>query len=129
MLSARRSPVWVVCGRASRSRRAALEARGVTVIAVRARGGRPPLTRVLRELKRRGVWSLMVEGGSQVLGAFLREGLFDQVALFRGPLILGGRGSLPAFGGPDPKRLAQAARMRPAEPQPSSLFELWYAER
>jgi diaminohydroxyphosphoribosylaminopyrimidine deaminase/5-amino-6-(5-phosphoribosylamino)uracil reductase len=129
VLSARRSPVWVVCGRGPSARREALEASGVTVIPVRGRAGRPPLMRVLRELKRRGVWSLMVEGGSEVLGAFLRGGLFDQVALFRAPLILGGRRSLPAFGGPDPKRLAQAVPVRPADPQPSSLFELWYPER
>jgi diaminohydroxyphosphoribosylaminopyrimidine deaminase/5-amino-6-(5-phosphoribosylamino)uracil reductase len=124
--SARRSPVWVVCGRAPRARREALEARGVTVIRVLGRAGRPALPRVLRELKRRGVWSLMVEGGSEVLGAFLREKLFDEVALFRAPLILGGRGSVPAFGGPDPKRLAGGVRMRPADPQPSALFEVWY---
>jgi len=124
--SARRWPVWVVCARAPRARREALEARGVTVIRVLGRAGRPVLARVLRELKRRGVWSLMVEGGSEVLGAFLRGKLFDEVALFRAPLILGGRGSLPAFGGPDPKRLAGGVRMRPADPQPSALFEVWY---
>ena len=41
----------------------------------------------------------MVEGGSEVLGAFLAERLLDQLALFRAPLLLGGRGSRPAFGG------------------------------
>jgi diaminohydroxyphosphoribosylaminopyrimidine deaminase/5-amino-6-(5-phosphoribosylamino)uracil reductase len=124
--SARRSPVWVVCGRAPRARREALEASGVVVIPVTGRPGRPGLARVLRELKRRGVWSLMVEGGSEVLGAFLRGKLFDEVALFRAPLILGGRRGLPAFGGPDPKRLADAVRLRPGGPPAPDLFELWY---
>ena len=127
--SARRSPVWVVCGRASRARREALEARGVTVIQVSGHARRPPLARVLRELKRRGVWSLMVEGGSEMLGAFLHGDLFDQIALFRAPLILGGRRSLPAFAGPEPRRLSDAVRLRPADPAPSSLFELWYPDR
>jgi diaminohydroxyphosphoribosylaminopyrimidine deaminase/5-amino-6-(5-phosphoribosylamino)uracil reductase len=127
--SARRSPVWVFCGRAPGPRRAALEARGVTVLPISGAGGRPALTRVLAELKRRGVWSLMVEGGSEVLGGFLRAGLFDEVALFRAPLVLGGRDGLPAFGGPEPKRLSEAIRLRPADPQPSRLYELWYPER
>jgi riboflavin biosynthesis pyrimidine reductase len=67
----------------------------------------------------------MVEGGASVLGAFLHERLFDEVALFRAPLILGGRGSLPAFGGPEPRRLSDAVRLRPGGPAPG-LFELWY---
>jgi diaminohydroxyphosphoribosylaminopyrimidine deaminase/5-amino-6-(5-phosphoribosylamino)uracil reductase len=84
----------------------------------------------LRILRRRGVWSLMVEGGSEVLGSFLAARAFDQVALFRAPLLLGGRGSLPAFGGPDPVRLDAAVRMAPmANPlRPrgtAGLFETW----
>ena len=44
----------------------------------------------------------MVEGGAEVLGSSWPRRLFDEVALFRAPLLLGGRGSRPAFGGPDP---------------------------
>jgi hypothetical protein len=48
------------------------------------------------------------------------------VALFRAPLLLGGRGSLPAFGGPDPARLTGAIRMEAVtEPPPDPFFELW----
>jgi diaminohydroxyphosphoribosylaminopyrimidine deaminase/5-amino-6-(5-phosphoribosylamino)uracil reductase len=125
--TARRSPVWVVCGPPARARREALEARGVRVLPVPARGRvRPDLSRVLRELRQLGIWSLMVEGGSEVLGGLLRDRLFDQIALFRAPLILGGRGGLPAFGGPDPKRLSEGVRLRPADAPSSDLFELWY---
>ena len=34
----------------------------------------------------------MVEGGSELLGSFLAARAFDQLALFRAPLLLGGRG-------------------------------------
>jgi hypothetical protein len=85
----------------------------------------------------------MVEGGSEVLGAFLAARLLDAIALFRAPLLLGGRGR-PAFGGPDPTRLRQALRLSPRSPllrgrkaDPSlpgpwpehPLFELWYPRR
>lgn len=133
--SAPSSPVWVLCGRAGRSRRGLLERRGVTVIEGPGRG-RVPLKWALRELWRRGIRSLMVEGGAELLGSFLAERLFDQVALFRAPLLLGGRGSLSAFGGPDPGRIAQAVRLSPLGPlrarrpartalAPGS-YELWY---
>jgi dihydrofolate reductase len=58
----------------------------------------------------------MIEGGSELLGALLAARLFDQVVLFRGPLILGGRNTRPAFGGPDPARLADAIRVTPHSP-------------
>jgi diaminohydroxyphosphoribosylaminopyrimidine deaminase/5-amino-6-(5-phosphoribosylamino)uracil reductase len=83
-----------------------------------------------RTLFEHGLTSLMVEGGGEVLGSFLQARLFDQVALFRAPLLLGGRGSRPAFGGPDPKTIAEACRVvRAAADHPiagSNLFELWY---
>ena len=137
--SARRSPVWVFCVRADARRRRPLEARGVTVVKSPGRAGRVSLPWALREMRRLGIWSLMVEGGSELLGSFLAARLVDQVALFRAPLLLGGRGSRPAFGGPDPARLTQALRLTrrspllgrdrggEAMPRPGDeLFELWY---
>jgi riboflavin biosynthesis pyrimidine reductase len=67
----------------------------------------------------------MVEGGSEVLGSFLHARLFDQLALFRAPLLLGGRGSRPAFGGPDPRRIDQAVRLQRGEQPPGACYELW----
>jgi diaminohydroxyphosphoribosylaminopyrimidine deaminase/5-amino-6-(5-phosphoribosylamino)uracil reductase len=128
--SAHQAPVWVVCGsRAAPSRRRALGALGVTVVPVLAGSARPGLRNVLAELKRRGIWSVMVEGGSEVLGSFVRLRLFDQVALFRGPILLNGRHARPAFGGPDPRRLADAVRLHPELPSPPPLFELWSKAR
>jgi diaminohydroxyphosphoribosylaminopyrimidine deaminase/5-amino-6-(5-phosphoribosylamino)uracil reductase len=137
--SAPRSPVWVFCVRADAHRRRQLEARGVTVVKSPGRAGQVSLPWALREMRRRGIWSLMVEGGSELLGSFLAARLVDQVALFRAPLLLGGRGSRPAFGGPDPARVTDALRLTrrspllgrdrggEAMPRPGDeLFELWY---
>jgi len=130
--SARRWPVWVVTRAGDSRRRAALEKKGVIVLDVPGPGGQVPLVPALRILRRRGVWSLMVEGGSELLGSFLAARAFDQVALFRAPLLLGGKGSLPAFGGPDPRSVAAAVRMtrveRPLVPREAAgagLFEAW----
>ena len=142
--SAGRSPVWVLSRMASPRRRRLLEARGIRVVSGPRSGRHVSLDGALNALWKEGIRSLMVEGGSEVLGAFLAARLFDQVALFRGPLLLGGRGSLPAFGGPDPARLSQALRMSPVGPlvrrlrggegleasrTPSArLVEIWYPD-
>ncbi len=92
------------------------------------------LPAALEALGARGVTSLMVEGGAEVLGSFLAARLVDQVALFRAPLLLGGRGSRPAFGGPDPVEIREALRLEPVPAEPAfpwpwtPLFELWRPE-
>jgi diaminohydroxyphosphoribosylaminopyrimidine deaminase/5-amino-6-(5-phosphoribosylamino)uracil reductase len=89
---------------------------------VRGRGRVPPAA-ALRELYARGLRSVMVEGGSELLGSFLAEGRFDEIVLFRAPVLLGGRSARPAFGGEDRLRLADAVRLRPGRPLPGA--EVW----
>ncbi len=97
-----RTPVLALSCAPDPSRRRRLEAAGVEVVDVAGETGRVSLPAALEALGARGVTSVMVEGGGEVLGSFLAARLADQVALFRAPLLLGGRGSRPAFGGPDP---------------------------
>lgn len=48
-----------------------------------------PLTVILDELKNRGVNSLFVEGGSDLLTQFLEAGLWDRITIYTAPKILG----------------------------------------
>jgi riboflavin biosynthesis pyrimidine reductase len=118
-----------------RSRRA-LVASGVHVWVDRGGSSQVRLRWLMRELLRQGIRSLMVEGGGEVLGAFLAARLVDQVALFRAPLLLGGQDSLSAFGGKGPRRIGDAlalSRLDPLNGAPSrrrrsseEQVELWY---
>lgn len=108
---ARRNPLIVVTVLAPKARLQALKAQGVTVIRVRGRGGRVSLPAALKVLFRSGVRSLMVEGGSEVMGAFVREGLFDELVMFRAPVLLGGRGSKGVIGGHNPASLSESVEM------------------
>ena len=115
--STRQGTVVVLCRQAPPARRRALERLGVRVLC--QPGGaarRVSLDWALGALWREGLTSLMVEGGGEVLGSFLAERRLDQVALFRAPLLLGGRASRPAFGGPDPARVDEALRLVPRSP-------------
>lgn len=44
---------------------------------------------ILRSLHERGVRSLLVEGGAQILRSFLIQELWDEMRIFRSPLIFG----------------------------------------
>jgi diaminohydroxyphosphoribosylaminopyrimidine deaminase/5-amino-6-(5-phosphoribosylamino)uracil reductase len=62
--------------------------RGVEVISLQGEK-RVPLPLVLKDLGKRGVASLLVEGGGEVITSFLRLGLANEVAVVVAPLILG----------------------------------------
>ena len=116
---------------------AALEARGVTVVEVAEAGGRVEPSAALEALCERGLTSVMIEGGSEVLGSFLAARLVDEVALFRAPLLLGGRGSLGASAARIRATSAtpcasSPSRTTPAFPWPwrgPALFERWRPKR
>lgn len=85
-------PVLVFTAVDSGARVEALRARGVEVECLPAREGRIELARVLEALGKRGLTSLLVEGGSEVTADFLRGELADELQLFIAPKILGGDG-------------------------------------
>jgi diaminohydroxyphosphoribosylaminopyrimidine deaminase/5-amino-6-(5-phosphoribosylamino)uracil reductase len=109
------APTWIVHGpSADASRRAAL-ARGSDVELIESAlgpDGRLDLRTVLRELGRRDVMRLLVEGGSRVHGGLVESGLADRAVLFVAPLVLGDRDARPLVeraGAPD--TIAQATRL------------------
>jgi diaminohydroxyphosphoribosylaminopyrimidine deaminase/5-amino-6-(5-phosphoribosylamino)uracil reductase len=66
---------------------------------------------VLADLHRRGIQSVLVEGGGGIHGAFLEVGLFDQVKVCCAPRLLGGREALGPVGGEGIGALAAAPRL------------------
>ena len=90
----------------------ALVAAGVRVITIADLGdGRPDLKAAVRALAAEGLVELLVEGGGQVAGSFLRCGLVDRLEWFRAPILLGGEGR-PCVGALALHALADAPRFR-----------------
>jgi diaminohydroxyphosphoribosylaminopyrimidine deaminase / 5-amino-6-(5-phosphoribosylamino)uracil reductase len=105
-------PVVIFAGpRAAGSRARRLTARGATVERLPARDGRLDLRELLRRLAGRDVTRLLVEGGGEVHGSFLEEGLADRLVLYLAPRIIGGRDARPLVGGTGPMRLADAVTL------------------
>jgi diaminohydroxyphosphoribosylaminopyrimidine deaminase/5-amino-6-(5-phosphoribosylamino)uracil reductase len=70
-----------------------LIARGVEVIrTAKDARGRPEISAVLKDLAKRGVTRLLVEGGASVHASFLDRGLADRLEIFRAPVVLGASG-------------------------------------
>lgn len=74
--------------------------------AVPRHGRHLDLRAVLAQLAIRGVNEVQVEAGAGLCGAFLREGLLDELLLYVAPVLLGDRGR-PLFGGLGIERLAE----------------------
>jgi len=70
---------------------------------------------LLRNLGGRGVTALLVEGGGELAGALLRAGAVNRVEFHVASKLLGGRGSRPVVGGPDPAYLTEALPLRELE--------------
>lgn len=74
---------------ADRQKAKALEEAGATIAEVSSCGGHVDIESALKHLAGIGVLTLMVEGGAEILSAFLREGAADFVRLFIAPRIFG----------------------------------------
>jgi diaminohydroxyphosphoribosylaminopyrimidine deaminase/5-amino-6-(5-phosphoribosylamino)uracil reductase len=75
------------------ARKAALEARGATVIPCPGPGGKVDLAAMLRDLAAREINELHVEAGHKLNGSLVREGLVDEFLVYLAPKLLGaGRG-------------------------------------
>jgi diaminohydroxyphosphoribosylaminopyrimidine deaminase/5-amino-6-(5-phosphoribosylamino)uracil reductase len=74
--------------------------------------GRVPLAPLLDELGKRGILSVLVEGGSAVHGSFFAEGLVDKVHAYVAPRLIGGRDAPGAIGGSGVEGLLQAVQLR-----------------
>lgn len=75
-----------------------LERRGAQVCALPG-DARPDLRKVLGELGRREITSVLLEAGAELNGAALDASLVDKIFLYYAPKILGGRDSLPMAAG------------------------------
>ena len=102
----------VTTSRASRSRRRPFERAGVEVLSISAKNERVSFSTLLTMLGKRGIASVLIEGGSTVNASALREKLVNHVVLYLAPTLLGGQDAKGVIGDRSPKRLAQALTLR-----------------
>ena len=72
--------------------------------------GEPParVAMALAELGRRGITSILLEGGPTLAGSFLDAGEVDELRLFIAPIVLGGAAARPLAAGEGAALIADA---------------------
>ncbi len=91
-----------------------LKAQGVEVWRLPADAkDRVSLADLLKAVGERGMLTLLVEGGAELLGSLFSLNLVDQVWVFIAPLMIGGRRAPGPLGGLGVDHLSQATRLAP----------------
>ncbi len=100
--SARQVPVVLFCNEGAQDKAEPLTDLGVTVLPIGVNGRGLDIEAALQILHRRGIESLLVEGGGQLAASFVTLGAVDRIEWFRAPMILGsdGRDAIGSVGGP-----------------------------
>ncbi|MDB5939375.1 MAG: 5-amino-6-(5-phosphoribosylamino)uracil reductase [Polaromonas sp.] len=80
------------------AKKAALEARGATVVMLPDANGKVDLAAMMHDLGRREINELHVEAGSKLNGSLIRAGLVDEFVLYLAPKLLGPGQGMAAFG-------------------------------
>ena len=86
---------------------------------------------LLAALGERGATSVLVEGGSEVLGSFLDCGAIDRAMVFVCPLMIGGAQAVTAVGGKGIESIQEACALRHVEVRqvgPDVLFRAWLSD-
>ena len=90
----------------------ALKNAGAQLCAVNPGPGPIDLAKLLDILGKREILNLMVEGGSGILGAFLKHNLADEICAFVCPLLIGSQEAPGPFAAVGPDDIRQALRLQ-----------------
>lgn len=101
----------VVGKEAPASARVRISAKGVRVIDGETREGLLDLDRLMDQLGRMGVTSILIEGGGRTLGSAFRAGIVDKVCFFYAPLLAGGDDGIPICRGAGAETMRDCIRL------------------
>jgi len=101
----------LVAGEQHPGRQNALESAGAEVMLLPASGSGIDLQQLLIELNRRECNEVLVECGATLAGAFVREGLFDELIVYMAPALLGSS-SRPLLGLPQLASMSEKVSLK-----------------
>jgi diaminohydroxyphosphoribosylaminopyrimidine deaminase/5-amino-6-(5-phosphoribosylamino)uracil reductase len=104
--------IIVTTGQASGERADRLRKLGAEVMVMKKQGQFIDMKELMAILGKRGVASVMIEGGSEVAASALSAGVVDKVVYFIAPTIIGGKEAPGAVGGEGVSSLGDAISLR-----------------
>ena len=106
------SRTLVAVAGADKNALAGLRAVGAEVEAVPAADGLVDLPELLRVLGKRGITSVLVEGGGTLMGSLFDQALVDKVVSFVAPTIVGGSSAPSPVGGQGVETIGEARQLQ-----------------
>lgn len=85
---------------------------GAEVLLFKTKNARIPLRELMKELGKREITSLMIEGGSELSASALKEGIVDKAIFFIAPKIISGRDAKSSIGGEGIRKLKNALMLK-----------------
>lgn len=98
--------------RADDKKIAALKEKGVDVLIIEGSEEKVNLIKLMKELGKREITSVMLEGGSELNSSAIEDGIVDKVMFFIAPRIIGGKDSVPSIGGKGIVKLEDSLNIR-----------------
>ncbi|MDD5334505.1 MAG: bifunctional diaminohydroxyphosphoribosylaminopyrimidine deaminase/5-amino-6-(5-phosphoribosylamino)uracil reductase RibD [Rhodoferax sp.] len=90
--------VYIYTAAQNDSKKAALEARGASIIYLPDARGKVDLTAMLQDLAQREINELHVEAGEKLNGSLIRDGLVDEFVVYLAPKLIGQGAGMASFG-------------------------------
>jgi diaminohydroxyphosphoribosylaminopyrimidine deaminase/5-amino-6-(5-phosphoribosylamino)uracil reductase len=88
-----------------------IQAAGADILFAKSEKGRVSLRDLMGQLGRRGIMSVLIEGGAEINASALKAGIVDKIIAIIAPTLMTGRDSLCSIGGVSPARLSQAVHI------------------
>ncbi|OGP51372.1 MAG: riboflavin biosynthesis protein RibD [Deltaproteobacteria bacterium RBG_13_43_22] len=104
--------VIITGGKVVSDKRQAIEKKGVEILSLPCRDGHISIKKMMTLLGKKGITSLLVEGGAEVYGAFLDERQADKLVVFITPCLIGGRKAKGMIGGIGAASISEALRFK-----------------
>jgi len=105
------APTWIyTTTEAPKEKMKALQEKGISVFAISS-GPKVEIKDMLEHLGEQQISSLLVEGGSEINGSFLRAKEIDKITTFIAPKLVGGGTAPTSFGGEGIAFMDQAVQL------------------
>jgi diaminohydroxyphosphoribosylaminopyrimidine deaminase / 5-amino-6-(5-phosphoribosylamino)uracil reductase len=110
--SGHQQPLIAAGPRITQARLRQLQERGAEVIVLPSGAGGVSLPHLIRELGRRVITSVMIEGGGRLATAALQAGIVDKLILIFAPILIGGRKAPTLLQGEGVEKLTEALSIK-----------------
>ena len=121
VLKGKSQTIIAVTQYASKSRIKALERKGVRVVIVPGKGKAVDLVKLMKELGKSEIASLLIEGGGEIIASAFSSRIVDKVLFFVAPKIIGGRNAPTPADGEGVSEISKAVPLR-------SVTTRWFAD-